>query len=40
MVFGSFVGREIVDLLPETVFVKVIDLTLLIAGLLFLVRGS
>jgi uncharacterized membrane protein YfcA len=36
MVAGSFVGKRIVDRLPERVFVFIIDLTLLTAGILFL----
>jgi uncharacterized membrane protein YfcA len=39
MVFGSFVGKKLVDRLPEKVFVAVIDATLVVAGLLFLLRG-
>ena len=39
MIAGSFVGKRIVDALPEKVFIAVIDATLMIAGLLFLIRG-
>ena len=39
MIFGSFVGKKIVDALPEKAFIAMIDATLLIAGLLFLIRG-
>jgi uncharacterized membrane protein YfcA len=39
MVVGSFVGKRIVDRLPERVFVFLIETTLLIAGLGFLIRG-
>jgi uncharacterized membrane protein YfcA len=39
MVFGSFVGKRIVDRLPEKVFIGIIELTLLVAGLLFVVKG-
>jgi uncharacterized membrane protein YfcA len=40
MVAGSFAGKRIVDRLPERVFVLIIDLTLLAAGVMFLVRRS
>lgn len=36
MVAGSFAGKHVVDRLPERVFVLIIDLTLLAAGVLFL----
>lgn len=36
MVAGSFAGKRVVDRLPERVFVSIIDLTLLAAGVLFL----
>ena len=39
MVAGSYVGKRIVDKLPERVFVIIIELVLVAAGLLFLVRG-
>jgi uncharacterized membrane protein YfcA len=39
MVGGSFSGKRIVDRLSERVFVVIIELTLLAAGLLFLVKG-
>ncbi len=39
MIFGSFLGKRIVDRLPETVFVLLIQAVLIAAGLLFLVRG-
>jgi uncharacterized membrane protein YfcA len=39
MILGSFVGKKIVDRLSERVFVLVIEAVLVIAGLLFLVRG-
>lgn len=39
MVAGSLVGKRIVDRLPERVFVLVIELTMVAAGLLFLIRG-
>ena len=39
MVAGSFAGKRIVDVLPERVFVVLIELTMIAAGLLFLIRG-
>lgn len=36
MVAGSFAGKRVVDRLPERVFVRLIDLTLLTAGVMFL----
>lgn len=39
MILGSFLGKQIVEALPEAVFVALIDATLLGAGLLFLIRG-
>jgi len=39
MVGGSFLGKKIVDRLPERVFVAIIEGVLVVAGLLFLVRG-
>jgi Predicted permeases len=39
MVLGSFVGKKVVDRLSERVFVFIIDAVLVIAGLMFLVRG-
>ena len=39
MVLGSFTGKRIVDQLPESVFVWIIELTLISAGLLFLLKG-
>jgi uncharacterized membrane protein YfcA len=39
MVLGSFVGKKVVDLLPERAFVLIIEAVLVIAGLLFLIRG-
>ena len=40
MVLGSFTGKHIVDRLPEHVFVWIIEATLVVAGLLFLIRGA
>ena len=39
MIFGSFLGKRIVDRLPEQVFVWIIEATLLIAGVLFIWKG-
>jgi len=39
MILGSYVGKKVVDRLPERAFVLVIEVVLLLAGLLFLVRG-
>ncbi|HEY3168878.1 MAG TPA: sulfite exporter TauE/SafE family protein [Candidatus Binatia bacterium] len=39
MILGSFVGKRILDRLPERLFIWLIELTLLIAGLNFLLRG-
>ena len=39
MILGSFVGKKILDRLPERLFVLLIEATLLIAGLGFLIRG-
>jgi len=38
MVAGSFAGKQVVDRLPERVFVLIIDVTLLAAGVMFLTR--
>jgi uncharacterized membrane protein YfcA len=39
MILGSYAGKRIVDRISPRVFVLVIELTMLAAGLLFLVRG-
>lgn len=39
MIGGSWIGKRIVDRLPEHVFVLLIELTMTAAGLLFLIRG-
>ncbi len=39
MVFGSFVGKRVLDRLPEQVFVWLIEATLILAGLGFLIGG-
>ncbi len=40
MILGSFIGKHVVDRLPERVFVVIIELVLLTAGSLFLIRGQ
>lgn len=39
MILGSFVGKKVVDRLSERAFVFIIEAVLIIAGLLFLIRG-
>jgi uncharacterized membrane protein YfcA len=39
MIFGSLIGKKILDRLPEKLFVLLIEATLLIAGLRFLIYG-
>jgi uncharacterized membrane protein YfcA len=39
MILGSFVGKKILDRLPERISIFLIEATLLIAGLGFLIRG-
>ena len=39
MVAGSFLGKRIVDRLPEAVFVAIIEAVLLVAGIAFLIAG-
>jgi uncharacterized membrane protein YfcA len=39
MVFGSWLGKGIVDRLPERVFIGIVEGVLVVAGVLFLVRG-
>jgi uncharacterized protein len=38
MVGDSFVGKKIMDRLPEVVFIAIIEITLVAAGLLFLIK--
>jgi uncharacterized membrane protein YfcA len=40
MILGSYVGKRIVDKLPERVFIGIIEAVLVIAGVTFLVRGQ
>jgi uncharacterized membrane protein YfcA len=40
MIAGSFLGKRIVDRLPDRVFVFLIEAVLVTAGLLFLIRGQ
>lgn len=39
MIIGSWLGKRIVDRLPERVFVVLIEVTIVVAGLVFLIRG-
>ncbi len=39
MIFGSFVGKRIMDRLPERLFVAIIETTLIVAGIWFLIRS-
>jgi uncharacterized membrane protein YfcA len=39
MIAGSWIGKRIVDRLAERVFVVLVELTLVVAGMVFLVRG-
>jgi len=39
MIVGSWLGKKIVDRLPEKVFIGIIEGVLIVAGLLFLFRG-
>lgn len=39
MILGSYVGKRIVDRLPERVFVWMIEAVLIVAGVGFLIRG-
>jgi len=40
MILGSWIGHRIVDRMPERVFTRIIELTMVAAGILFLIRGS
>lgn len=39
MILGSWLGKRIVDRLPERVFILIIEAVLIVAGVLFLIRG-
>jgi uncharacterized membrane protein YfcA len=39
MITGSYLGKRIVDRLPERIFVAIIEVVLVLAGMLFLLRG-
>ncbi len=39
MILGSFLGKRIVNRMPEKVFVAIIEIVLIVAGLVFLIRG-
>jgi uncharacterized membrane protein YfcA len=39
MILGSYLGKKILDRLPERVFILLIETTLLVAGIGFLIHG-
>jgi uncharacterized membrane protein YfcA len=39
MIAGSWIGKRIVDRLPEQIFVAVIEVVLIVTGVAFLVFG-
>jgi uncharacterized membrane protein YfcA len=39
MIVGSFAGKKLLDRLPERLFVAIVELTLVVAGVAFLIRG-
>jgi uncharacterized membrane protein YfcA len=39
MILGSWTGKKIVDRIPERIFIMMIEAVLILAGLLFIVRG-
>jgi hypothetical protein len=39
MILGSFVGKRLLDRLPEKIFLYLVEATRVIAGLNFLLRG-
>jgi uncharacterized membrane protein YfcA len=39
MIAGSWIGKRIVDRLPERVFVAVIEVVLVVTGIAFLIFG-
>jgi hypothetical protein len=39
MIAGSWIGKRIVDRLPERIFVAIIEVVLVVAGLVFLIGG-
>ena len=39
MIAGSFLGKRIVDRLPRSLFVAIIEIVLIVAGFIFLLRG-
>ena len=39
MILGSYVGKKVVDRLPERAFIILVEVTLVAAGVLFMVRG-
>jgi len=39
MILGSYLGKKILDRLPERVFILLIETTLIVAGIGFLIHG-
>ncbi|MGH2484023.1 MAG: sulfite exporter TauE/SafE family protein, partial [Candidatus Limnocylindria bacterium] len=39
MIVGSLIGKRIVDRLPERIFVALIEVVLVLAGIVFLIGG-
>jgi uncharacterized membrane protein YfcA len=39
MILGTYLGRRLLDKVPERVFPYIVELTLLVSGVLFVVRG-
>lgn len=39
MIIGSFAGKKLLDRLPERLFVALVELTLVVAGFAFVIRG-
>jgi len=39
MVAGTFIGKRLLDRMPERIFVAVIDATLVVSGLMLLFLG-
>jgi uncharacterized membrane protein YfcA len=39
MILGSFVGKTLLDRVPEQLFLFLVEATLIVAGVTFLIRG-
>jgi uncharacterized membrane protein YfcA len=39
MFFGTYIGKRILDRVPERIFPYVIEVTLLVSGIIFIARG-